>query len=871
MVSITVTLFINDSYRGSINLKYVPFSDTFSIDLNSFVSALKPIQNSNAISDLMSIPNPDITDKELEELGYQIASYNKQKLILKIISPVESRKLNVLEFKDSSITPTYYKPSPISGSSSFQLFQYYSSVTNLMSPLEFKNRTNINYGNNLFSYDGSGYISNWTNNYINLSRTIMDTKISLGDVKSFSISNIDSQSSIWGLNIMHAPSKSSALNDTKDYSIFLEKDSYITILINDSPYASYKLPAGPHKITNISKVFGNNNVVIKAKELNSPDTKEVLSKSFYYDPNNIPQTWKFNLHYGYPKLIENTAITYQSHLTHAGAHIFYVYTPYLSTDHFLSFGPNFQLYGLSSNFFTSKGNAIWKLAFGQSDSTETYFNSLLFNTKTNPNKSEEPWRFTATHTESYLNFAIDKGANFFNSMSYIGNYNYNIRNALTSQRYASTFQWNITKSQSFAYSNSFSIGTKFDLNHQFRYKIAKESWNLNINLDYSPSRETPFNFSFIFTQSLSRLGLSYMLDTFKLHNLSYVKSIDSDTAFTITESIPKKHTTFQFKNDQFNLSSFLDKSEDISRTDYVAFYNDIFNFSYNYRENSNQEELFKHSSYTFSTNIFFTDSAFSISSAETDSFAIISPQYNLMNKPIKANEFENNFMGNILVPLKGATTLLLEAPDASMWSELGQQSYLLNPTSFSGYHIKFGGIGTHAAMFIFQDKDGNPLIKAKVTIKPIQTNVEIEEKSYSIGFGGRIVALGLVSGKYKLTFENAPFGDIIFSISETDEPLVRFGIIEVGVRNQIINPQSQAQVKQQQEELLKRLFKSDSNNNNNKSIKDPNNTILNESNQDSDNNSDLPIKSNQDQDNNNDSKNETNFNNDLQSENKVES
>ena len=813
-VSINVRLFINDTYSGYIAVSYVPFSDTFSIDLNTFILALKPIQNTDAISNLLRIPNPEISTIELEELGYEIAEYNKQKLILRIISPIESRKLNILEFKDSNIKPTYYKPSPISGSSSFQLFQSYSSSTNEMTPIELKNRTTINYGNNLFSYDGSGFVSKWNNSYINLSRKIIDTKLSLGDVKSFSISNVGTQSSIWGINMMHAPSKLRAINNSQDYSIFLKETSYITILINDSPYASYKLPAGPHKITKIPKVLGPNKIVIKAKPQNSQDNNIILSKSFYYDPNNIPNTWKLNIHYGYPKLLEKNLITHQSNLIHTGANFFYVYTPYFRADHILSFGPNFQLFGLTSNLFTPKGNAIWNLSFGEAEDTETYSNTLIFNTKSNPNKPEEPWRISATHTESYLNFAVDKGFNFLPSMSYLGNYNYNIRKSLTSQSYSSTFQWNISKSQSFAYSNGFSIDTQFNQTHQFRYKIVKDSSSFSMNVDFSPSAETPFNFSFIFSQSLSRLGLSYMIDTFELNNVSYVKSIENEIALSITESIPKKNTSIQFKNDTFNLTSFIDKSNDILRKDSITYSDDIFNFSYDYSETKIQNNLFNTSSYSFSTNIFFTDSAFSLSSAETSSFAIISPQYNLINQPIRANEFENNFMGNILVPLKGTSTILLEAPNASMWTELGQQNYILNPPVFSGYHIKFGGIGTHAAMLVLQDKIGTPLQRASVTISPIKTDIKIEDKSYTIGYGGRIVAVGLIPGKYKLTFDDDSYGDIIFTIAEDDEPLVRFGIVEVSYRSQVISAQNQEQIKTQQQELIKRLFKTNTNDSN---------------------------------------------------------
>ena len=104
------------------------------------------------------------------------------------------------------------------------------------------------------------------------------------------------------------------------------------------------------------------------------------------------------------------------------------------------------------------------------------------------------------------------------------------------------------------------------------------------------------------------------------------------------------------------------------------------------------------------------DNVFSFASKPSNSFVIVTPKNNLIGKTIQVNKTKSNIFGNVVYPLGGKTRLTLSSPDAGMWSDLGNKIYSFDAKPFSGYHIEFGGIGTHAIMIVFQDKLGTPLV-----------------------------------------------------------------------------------------------------------------------------------------------------------------
>ena len=113
---------------------------------------------------------------------------------------------------------------------------------------------------------------------------------------------------------------------------------------------------------------------------------------------------------------------------------------------------------------------------------------------------------------------------------------------------------------------------------------------------------------------------------------------------------------------------------------------------------------------------------------------------------------------------------------------------------------------------LLQDKFQNSLINETVTIVPVKTIVPIEEMQHTIGYGGRLIALGLVLGSYELRFDNSDYAPLRFKIRETDDNLVRFGIITANSVPKTIFTQTKDALEKSRQKLLKKLYKTNSDN-----------------------------------------------------------
>tara|TARA_Y100001970_G_scaffold43778_1_gene54649 strand:+ start:36712 stop:39138 length:2427 start_codon:yes stop_codon:yes gene_type:complete len=759
--------------------------------------------------------------------------FSKSKKILHISSPIETRVLKILDFQDDAEIKLFYPESQLTGYTEFSLSKRYENYEfSSNRPIHLQTNSKINYGNNIIVYSGTGSHHNWVNKNFSISRLLpyLRSNITLGDLGSQSssftdlttlnnedtnsnLSNslADTQSSTWGFNLNYkSQSNDNKISHSSDFSIFLPQEALISIIINEKPFSAYTLDPGNHLLKDIPKFSGMNTVKILATYTDTKKEELLLEETFFHNLTQTPVgSWSLDALYGCPKLFQEGQTTYQSSLVHTGFNLQYVYTPALKIDHIVRIGPNLSYFELNSQSRTPLGDTSWSLSSLTSNNKTSPTATLSYLTPV-PNEEATPWHFTSTITKLSSVFTVHKSKHLYGSIYSNSNYSYQTQGV---QYISNSLSWDNEYSK-FRVSNAFSWGVSgVYLTNTIDYALRFKTFDISFDLKQTSRQPTPFTFNFIVTKRFPKLGLGINSRNFKLSDVSYSKILSEDLKLDFSQKFESQYSRFQLRQNDFQtIFDFNKTGSHILKNEYINYENDMASIAYTAHESLIDNQIISNSELHFSSTFVFVGNKFNFTKEKINSFAIISPRNNLKGKTIIANDkIKNNIFGNIVLPVNGETAITLSSPDASVWSDLGTQQFLLNPSSFSGYHIPFGGIGTHAIMLILQNTAEAPLANTSVTIKPIKTSVKLQDMSHRIGYGGRLVALGLVLGEYKIDFSDESYGDLYFKIQKDDDNLIRFGLVTVTNDEQTILPKQKTIIEKRQKELLEKLYNSQGN------------------------------------------------------------
>jgi len=798
----------------------------FTIPLNKFITLVSPfITNESAII-LDSLGVTFLSSETLKRLNYTIVSFDKTARILEIQTPIESRKIKVTDFsKKDEIQKDFFKTSPVNGSISFQT-RYSHLTANNETPdldsLDMLSSMMINYGHNIFNINMEvNDMENFEMQSFTVERKVSKTlDIKLGDVNYVSLlqNTLSSQATLWGANL-DIRSDRSKRTGVADYTIFLQQNSLVKIIINNDVFSSFYLSAGNHVLRDIPKFDGKNNLKIIAEYTESKKTYEdvLVEKSFFYDPNSVSKGWwDLDFQFGYPKHTifnknsEKMNYYYDPSEDHLGINFSYMYTSNLRVLHLLKYGQNYSVAGLKFNYPFQFG--VFDSSFGVANEYGED-NFVIQNSFTVHNIFKSPLYLSSIYSPLNKNFLISKNLSFSDSINI--SLGYRITTIDSALSIVSQY-----KKESLTLSHEFQKGLNI-LSNKLNFNFYSAGWISNFSVFSSTT--TPLTFYYGLTKLFSN-GIELQKTTNR-SSLIWNNNSDKDFYQRFLMNIGDTNDlSYDLTYDNYKIGTrFLNKHSTIIRNDYLNYQNNNYQLRFAYKENFNNKDYIQKESHFFiNTGLVFVGKKAAVYQGGLKSFAIISAKDNLKGTKFFANKKQADMFGNVVLPLSGQTTVVTSAPEANPWMDLGNTTFELNPSEFSGYHLEIGGIGTHAIMIILQDSEGNPLVDEKITIAPIKPIVEIPEKEFIVGFGGRLVALGLVLGHYEIRFDNPDYAPLRFKIREMDDNLVRFGIVNTGSFPRFIFTRTKEDEEKSRKDLLDRLYKTNdtSNDEESDSLKD---------------------------------------------------
>ncbi len=745
-------------------------------------------------------------------------SFDKISRVLELETPIDYRKLKIKDFsKKVEVKKKYTPTSPISGSLNLKsLYSHSTTDIGYVDTINYTSSGLINYGSNIIRTNLQlDDLESFKLQSFTIERKIGKTlDLQLGDVNYVSLpqGNLSSQSSLWGVNLDF---RNALTNKTKvaSYSIDLQQRSLIKVIINKTAFSSFYLDAGTHILKDIPKFNGQNSLEIIAQHTTSGRLQEdiLIQKTFFYDPKSVTQGWwDLDFQYGYPKNVMNltnvpgstseSTSRYNANNNHLGINFTYMYTHNLRVLHLLKYGLNYHVFGMQFNNSFRYGTIESSYGIANEYGKDNYLlqHSLLLN---KPFKS--PLFISSTINSTNKNFLLSK--NFLFSEFFSTSLGYRLTGVDNALSVTTQFKHDIFD---FSHELQYSMAS---LKHALSFRYLNKGWLLSFNI--FSNDKVPFSFFYGVTKSFKN-GLEFQKSN-TATRIGMTKSNSSDFSHRLSLNIADNtDINADISYQDYRLGTrILSKQSVMLRDDYINFQNHNYLLRFSYKENYNNKSYIQKDSNVFlNTGLVFTGTKFAIYQGSLNSFALITAKNNLKGTQFYANKKEADMFGNIVIPLSGETTVVASAPEANPWMDLGDTTFELNPSEFSGYHLEIGGIGTHAIMIILQDKFQNSLINETVTIVPVKTIVPIKEMQHTIGYGGRLIALGLVLGSYELRFDNSDYAPLRFKIRETDENLVRFGIITANSVPKTIFTQTKDDLEKSRQKLLKKLYKTNSDN-----------------------------------------------------------
>lgn len=185
----------------------------------------------------------------------------------------------------------------------------------------------------------------------------------------------------------------------------------------------------------------------------------------------------------------------------------------------------------------------------------------------------------------------------------------------------------------------------------------------------------------------------------------------------------------------------------------------------------------------------FADGKFGLSRPVRNNFAIFSPHESLSGKKITVNPSANgvasqsDFLGppvaTQIAPFDSRITYI-DVEDLPVGYNFGSGGFATKPFLFSGYNLIVGSGAFYSVIGRVKDADsGDPISYVGGRFESLD-EPEREHVSAFTNRNGRLAAIGLTSGRYRLVLYTTPEYSQEFEISDGGETLVDIGLIHVG-------------------------------------------------------------------------------------------
>ncbi len=831
-----MALVADDDELGSLTVSYQPFGSDFELSGADFVKLLSKVQTDDGIQNVLSIQTEKgvVYSKDLIKLGYTF-KLNKSAAVLQLETPPLTRQVKILNVarKDKESYRKYY---PAASASGFVNLQGRHNIDHFVPSSYFSDGFNVdgilNFRENLFRFKGkslflidSDHLDRrnliWVWDQISMFRNDYNNNVQY----MFGDTDLQPDSFLGNLNVWGAKfatmdfdnRRGNAAIVYRDFSIYLEKDSDIDIVINDVPYRAYRLRAGQQRFQQIPIREGVNLVEFVFVDPEKGVETKRIRQQFTHDPTILPPgESRFLYQVGVP-----TDITHN-------ARLFYGNRFQATTLYRFGFNENTMLglffQGESGNFIAGmdsrasikEGIIDSALGFGQVGAYPDLGFRLGLTGYKVPQKSPEKVRGWDVSAEYF-------GPKLY-GLSRLAFYQTRIAGTVTTRLFENEDETDLLaslqtdkdgQSQIRFGSNSRlilnettrgqlgigivmdTLGLSPDVSFVFIHTPPKTNWNMNGIFRFN---RQGFELTFVYklaekqqdtTTYLSTKtpGVDYVYEDpkHKFQTKTQVKLGDSTLFGTEIEHESAEHSAFASTQLGFN-RGFSTKS------DVFTYTGNRFSFDYRYVDamTSPEGENTRTSTVYYGTALAFADGVFAFTKPIRSTFAIINPHKSLQNNKVIVNSRVNTDGFGPLVlhnlTVFNENRIFIDVPDAEIWQDLGQQSFTVNPNDYSGYLIPFGSSGSHIVIIYLQDTEGNRITFQKATIYPIDTEEKMQPKDVIVGRSGDLVCLGLVPGRYRVRFENEKIGNINFSVEPQSKGIINYGRVVLGEDNVYLDP-----------------------------------------------------------------------------------
>jgi outer membrane usher protein len=831
----TMALVADDDELGNLTVSYQPFGSDFEIAGVDLVKLLSKVQTEEGIQAVVSIQTEKgvVYSKDLAKIGYTFR-LSKAAAVLQLDTPPITRQVKVLNVakKDRESFRKYY---PQAAASGFVNLQGRHNIDHFKPETFLSDGYNVdgilNFRENLFRFKGrSMFLRAATDSSQNLIWVWDQLSVFRNDYANgfqYMLGDTDLQPdsflgnlNVWGAKFATTDfdnRKGNAVVVYRDFSIYLEKDSDIDIVINDVPYRAYRLKAGQQRFQQIPIRQGVNVVEFVLVDPEKGVETQRFRKQYTHDPTILPPgESRFLYQVGVPtEITRNQRVFFSDRFQASVLYRFGLNEAAMLGTFFQGGAGNF-IVGVDSR--TSLTEGIADLALGVSQVGDSYdlgFRGILTGYRA-PQKSTDKlrgWDIAADYYGPKL-FGLSRLA--FYQMSLGINVTQRLfENDDETDIYGAIQKDKDGETQIRTGTNSrlqlddktraqagFGIvmdqsGLSPDLSFVFIHTPPREKWNLNgvfrinrqgleMTFVYKTTDKQEETSTFLSTKAP---GFDYTYDDpkHKLRTKTQVRLGDSSLLGTEIDHESAEHSVFA--SSQLVLNRGFG-----TRSDVMSYSGNRFAFDYRYIDAmvTPQNENTRVSNVYYGTALVFADGIFTFTKPIRSTFVIINPHKSLSkNKVIVNNRVNTDGFGPLVLhnlTVFNENRVFIDVPDAEIWQDLGQQSFTVNPNDYAGYLIQFGSAGSHIVIFYLVDEKGNRIAFEKATIYPIETEEKMQPKDVIVGRGGDLVGLGLVAGRYVVRFENPKLGNINFSVKEQSLGIINFGRLVHGENNVYLDP-----------------------------------------------------------------------------------
>lgn len=189
---------------------------------------------------------------------------------------------------------------------------------------------------------------------------------------------------------------------------------------------------------------------------------------------------------------------------------------------------------------------------------------------------------------------------------------------------------------------------------------------------------------------------------------------------------------------------------------------------------------------TVASSLVYSDGKVALARPVRDSFAIVTQHKSLKGSEIlvapgrKGYSAKTDFMGDAVgvdVVAYTRQSLVVDVTDLPLGYDLGAGEFILRPPLFSGYNLTVGSNKSFTLIGSLVDaSSGTALAYLGGQLKSLD-NPELEPIPAFSNRNGRLAAIGVGPGRYKLVIFDVPSFDMVIKIGEESSNLIELGVI----------------------------------------------------------------------------------------------